>query len=310
MQNKNYLIMKNLMLVISGSLILAFAGAFFYLPNQIVSGGLSGIAIILNHVIKVNVSFLNEEFYIMVLTWLFFVLGVITLGKKFTLQTLCSTIVYPIGIYLFSFVYDNVDLVHLEPTMINNLIAAIFGGTLTGVGVGLTFLGGGSTGGVDIPTLILYKYFKLRVSISSFLIDTLIIIFGIFVIQKYDLALIGILAAFLAAFAIDKVFIGSKSSYMAYIVSKKYDEINKFILDKMERGTTLFVSQGGYSKIDTKVILVCFDFKEYYVLKQAINQIDKDAFFSVVKAHEINGMGFSPSSEEIEKSQLDKWLKK
>lgn len=292
MQDKRLTSFKNLMLVILGSLLLSFAVSFFYLPNSIVSGGISGLAIVLNNIIKVDVAFINEEFYIFVLTWFFFIVGIFTLGKRFALQTLCSTIVYPIGVYIFSFLFANAPLFHLEQESINFLLAAFFGGALTGLGVGLTFLGGGSTGGVDIPTLIVYKYFKIKVGTTSFLIDTSIIILGVFVIQKYDLALIGIVAAFIAAFAMDKVFVG-KVSYMAYIVSPKYDEINNYILDKMGRGTTLLISQGGYSKKDVKVIQVCFDVKEYHTLKLAINTIDPHAFVSIVKAHEIRGMGFT-----------------
>ena len=310
MQSKHIVDYKSLINVIIGSLLLAFASSFFYLPHSIVSGGISGIAIIINHLIVTDISFLNEEFYILVLQWLFFVIGIFTLGKKFCIQTLCSTIVYPIGVYIFTYIYNLVPILHLESNTINYLLAALFGGVLTGVGCGLTFIGGGSTGGVDIPALIFYKYFKLRVSIGSFLIDTLIILSGVFVIQKFDLALIGIVAAFAAAIAMDKVFFGGKTSYMAYIVSNKYEEINDFILNKMERGTTLFTAQGGYSKKDLKVILICFNIKEYFILKNAIKIIDPCAFVSVVQAHEITGEGFQEVNDSFDTSKLDEWLNK
>lgn len=310
MENKKFkVVLKNILLIVLGSLLLSLASSFFYIPYNIVSGGISGIAIILNKIIVTNVSFLNEEFYVLVLEWLFFAMGLFTLGKKFSLQTLCATIVYPIGVYIFSFIFNNFPIFQMEATPINCLIAAIFGGVLTGVGCGLTFLGGGSTGGVDIPNLIFYKYFKFKVSIGSFVIDTLIIICGIFVIQRFDMALIGILAAFITALAIDKVFIGGKSSFMAYIVSQKYEEINDYIINKMERGATLVYAEGGYSKKDVKVIQVCFDFKEYYILKNAIMSIDKNAFISIVKVHEMKGYGFD-HEEEFSISSLDKIINK
>ncbi len=302
-------IIKKIMLIIFGSLLLSLASSFFYIPYNIVSGGISGIAIILNKVIVTNISFLNEEFYVLVLEWIFFILGLFALGKKFSLQTLCATIVYPIGVYLFSFIYNNVELFQMEATSINCLIAAIFGGLLTGVGCGLTFLGGGSTGGVDIPNLIIYKYFKVKVSYGSFVIDSLIIILGIFVIQKFDVALIGIIAAFITALAIEKVFIGGKSTFMAYIVSPKYEEINEYIISKMERGATLLYAEGGYSRNDVKVIQVCFDFKEYYILKSAILAIDKNAFITICKAHEVKGYGFD-HEEKFSVSTLDKMIHK
>lgn len=304
MQSKKMNIFKNLLYVILGSLLLSFACAFFYLPHSIISGGISGIAIILNNLIKTDLSWLNEELYIVILEWFFFILGFIILGKKFAFQTLCSTIVFPIGVYIFGFIYENVAIFQLEQSTINYLLSALFGGLITGVGVGLTFLGGGSTGGVDIPTLILYKYAKIKVSISSFVIDTLVIVAGVFVIQEFDLALIGIIAAFVAAIAIDKIFLSGKATCMAYIISEKYEEINNFILNKMERGTTLLDAQGGYSGNQIKVIQVCFNIKEYSILKTAIHDIDKYAFFSVVKAHEIAGEGFN-NKAEFDKSLFD-----
>ncbi len=309
MQSKKMNFIKNLLYVIIGSLLLSFACAFFYLPHSIISGGISGIAIILNSLIKTNLTWLNEEFYIVILEWLFFILGFLILGKKFAFQTLCSTIVFPIGVYIFGFIYENVSVFQLEPSTINYLLSALFGGLLTGIGVGITFLGGGSTGGVDIPTLIFYKYLKIKVSISSFVIDTTVIIAGIFVIQKFDLALIGIIAAFVAAIAMDKIFLGGKATCMAYIISEKYEEINKFILNKMERGTTLLDAQGGYSGNKIKVIQVCFNIKEYSILKNAIQNIDEYAFFSVVKAHEITGEGFS-NKAEFDKSLFDTMVTK
>lgn len=311
MQKKHFIDFKSLMYVILGSLLLSLASSFFYLPHSIVSGGISGIAIILNDVIKTDISFFNEEFYIFLFQWFFYIVGIFTLGKKFSIQTLCSTIVYPLGVYLFSFIYDNVSVLHLDGSdNVNILLAALFGGALTGVGCGLTFLGGGSTGGVDIPSLIINKYFKVKVSVVSFLIDTSIIILGVFVIQNFTVALIGILAAFVCALAMDKIFFGGKTIYMAYIVSNKYEDINNFILEKMERGTTLFLAQGGYLKKNVKVIFTCFNIKELRILKNGIKNIDQDAFISVVQVHEVMGEGFKNINEGFDQTKLDEWINK
>ena len=203
------------------------------------------------------------------------------------------------------------------------LLAAVFGGIFVGVGCGLTFLGGGSTGGVDIPALIAQKYFKIRVSYVSFGTDFAIIIAGFIVsLVKFDssiaegtlsplvLSLIGIVAAFLQSFMMDKVFLGSKKSYIAYIISSKYEEINEFIIQKMDRGATILNVEGGYSHQGLKMIKVCFDFNEYALLKDTLDKIDPTAFVSVVRAQEIHGLGFENKSELFDDTKLDKLLKK
>ena len=302
---------KDTSLVIIGSLILAFGAAVFFIPNEIVSGGSSGIAIIFHALFQ-----WDESITILVLTWSLFVIGFLVLGKKFALQTLCSSIVYPCGIALFSYIYKQYDFLHLQSSAIlgselaniNDLLAAIFGGIFTGAGVAITFLGRGSTGGVDIPALILQKYAKIKVSLSSLAIDFIIIVLGLVSLKRLDLALIGIIGAVITAFVVDKVFLGERHSYIAYIISEKYEDINNFILEEMERGTTLIDVMGGYSGKDAKMIIVCFDYREYATLQDAIRKLDPKSFISIVKAHKIQGNGFTGLSEMFDKTKLDEWL--
>lgn len=309
MNKKN--ILKNLkktLLVIIGSLVLSFGTAIFFIPNEIVSGGMPGIAVIFNYLFN-----WDEEIVIAVATWTLFFIGFIVLGKKFALQTLCSTIVYPIGVFLFGLLYDNFDFLHLNSSTIlglnnvnvNDLLAALFGGFFTGTGVALTFLGGGSTGGVDIPALILQKYAKVKVALGSLVMDVLVIIAGLISIKRLDLALVGIVGAFTTAFVMDKVLIGNKSSYVAYIISDKYEEINEYILKEMDRGTTLLDVVGGYSGNDIKMITACFDYREYTLLQSGLEKIDPDAFIFIVKAHKVKGNGFMTNNEMFDKTKLD-----
>ena len=302
---------KDVFLVIIGSIVLSFGAAVFFIPNEIVSGGMPGIAVILKTLFG-----WNEELVVTILTWALYFVGFIFLGKKFALQTLCSAIVYPLGIFVFGYVYEQVPFFHLQSSVVlgesiintNDLLAAIFGGVFTGLGVALTFLGGGSTGGTDIPSLILQKYAKIKVSVASLAIDVLIIIFGLVALKRLDLALIGIIGAVITAFVIDRVFLGEQHSYIAYIISSQYEEINNFILEKMERGTTLLDVQGGYSGHENKMIIVCFDYREYTYLQEKLNQIDPHAFISIVKAHKIQGEGFTGYSELFAKTKIDEWL--
>lgn len=273
-----------------GTALLAFGTSTFILPYNIVTGGVSGIAIIFSGLFGAE-----SELIITILTYIFFVLGLLLLGVRFTLKTLVSTLLYPPLIYLFSYLRDNNVWLQLggeNLESMNVLLAGIFGGAFVGAGVGLTFFGGGSSGGVDCLALALNKYFKFKTSISTFVIDAAVIGGGLIYNKDLSLALIGILSALVCAIVIDRIFLGNATSYVAFIVSNKYEEINKLINDKMERGTTLIQAEGGYTGENTKMIQVAFDRKEYSDLQTLVAKIDPKAFISIVHAHEINGYGF------------------
>ena len=176
-------------------------------------------------------------------------------------------------------------------------MCSIFGGACVGVGIAITFLGGGSTGGVDVITFILCKYIKkLKSSVSIFAIDALIIILGVVVNPTHDLALalLGVLSAFIAALMVDKLFIGSSKSFVAYVVTDKYKELTEAIITELDRTTSILDIEGGYSKEMKKMVMVSFTMFQYSNLISLITRLDKKAFVTVHKAHEINGEGFSP----------------
>lgn len=310
-RKEKILFIHKIISIIIGSLMLSMATSFFYIPNGIISGGMSGLGILFNHLFG-----WNESNVITVASWSLFIIGWIVLGKKFALKTLCSTIVYPLGTYLFTFIFTQFEsYLTMGGDTTGILVSAIFGGVLTGFGCGLTFLAGGSTGGVDIPALIMQKYTKVRVSYVSFSVDFAIILIGFIVSIVHQtpsallITLIGIIAAFLQSFMMDRVFFGTKKSFIAYIISSKHEEINSFIVHELQRGATILNVEGGYSHIGLKMIKVCFDFNEYTALKDGLKKIDPTAFVSVVKAQEINGLGFENKSEIFDETQLDKWIK-
>jgi uncharacterized membrane-anchored protein YitT (DUF2179 family) len=177
------------------------------------------------------------------------------------------------------------------------LLSSIFGGFFVGAGCAITFLGGGSTGGVDIVTFVLCKYFKkIKSSVSIFVIDALIVIAGFLINPEHDLALCleGVLCAFICALVIDKLFIGSNKTFVAYIVTDKYQEITNDIIKKIDRTTSLIEVQGGYSKEKKMMVMVSFNIAEYNIIMQIVSSNDKKAFMTINRAYEINGEGFKP----------------
>lgn len=295
--------LKNFGLVVLGTFILAVAIELFILPASLNTGGVSGIAICFEYA-GITTEFFTTEVIISIFTWLLFFLGLIFLGWKFSLKTLVSTIFYPIFIFLLEWLVKNVDwlLIVNSPSLIGReamaqLLCSIFGGACVGIGIAITFLGGGSTGGVDVITFILCKYIKkLKSSVSIFAIDALIIILGVVVNPTHDLALalLGVLSAFIAALMVDKLFIGSSKSFVAYVVTDKYKELTEAIITELDRTTSILDIEGGYSKEMKKMVMVSFTMFQYSNLISLITRLDKKAFVTVHKAHEINGEGFSP----------------
>ena len=173
-------------------------------------------------------------------------------------------------------------------------MASIFGGLLIGLGCAVTFLGGGSTGGIDVLAFIICKHVKKsRSSKVIFYIDATVIIIGVFVIRDLIITLLGIITAFVGALVIDRVFLGSEKAFNAQIISDKHEEINSAIIEILGRTTTLIKTTGGYSKNDKVMLNVSFKLRQYAELIGIINQIDNTAFVTITDVHEISGNGWT-----------------
>lgn len=292
-------IIKNVLLIVAGTLVLSFGTAVFILPFELVSGGVSGISIVLDGIIPLE--FLTVDLIVTIVTWLLFFIGLIVLGRAFAAKTLISTIIYPLGVSLFMRLADRDFLNgffylkgYTEYSDVALILATILGGVCVGAGCAITFLGGGSTGGVDIIALTVCKIFKrAKSSVVFFIIDTVIVICGMFVIGDLVISLLGIISAFISAMMVDKVFIGSTRSFIAQIISEKYEEINREIIERVDRGSTVIDVVGGYTGKNKKMIMVSFTVNQYAEILTAINKHDKHAFVTIHRAHEINGEGWT-----------------
>ena len=289
--------LKNLGLVLIGTLILAFGCAIFVVPFDLVSGGVTGLSIIIDNIIQ---SAIQIDVLIAIITWGLFFLGLFFLGWDFAIKTLASTIVYPVAISAFlhlatpEFMDGIFYLKGSAYADIALIISALFGGLCVGTGCALTFMGGGSTGGVDIIAFILCKYFKKwKSSTVIFIVDATTVVLGLFVIKDLIHTLLGIISAWIAATVIDKIFIGGNRAFTAQIVSDKYEELNLAIREQVRRTTTMFVASGGYSRESKTVLSVTFTMRQYADLMNVIKHIDPTAFVTITRAHEINGEGFT-----------------
>lgn len=299
--------LKRLGIIVFGNLLLAFATSIFLFQCDIVSGGLAGIGIIIQ-----NVFHISESIVVFVLQWLLFLTGWITLGKKFALETLIATIIYPLGLLFFTEVVspENFEFLRLvsnsEET--TRLVAALVGGALVGLGVALNLVGGGSTGGLDILSIILNKITHIKTSAWVFIIDSTIIIIGIFAIPNSGLfnGLIGVISAFTCSLVIEIIFSKQNNCYIANIISTKWEIINKYIQDDMKRGATIVPVQGGYQFNEYRMVYVAFSRNEQNALLQFIAKCDPSAFVTIVRAHEITGEGFKKMPKNIKKAREGK----
>ncbi len=290
-------ITKNILLVIAGTIILAFGTAVFILPFDLVVGGISSYAIILGRIIPFDISI---DLIITILTWSLFFIGFIVLGKDFALKTLVSTIVYPIAVSIFlkmtdpSFFGGFLCLKNNPHTELTLLIASVAGGVLIGLGCAIAFLGGGSTGGTDIIAFTICRFFKkLRSSVVIFCVDGAAIVLGLFIINDIIMTLLGILSVLISAIVIDKVFLGGNQAFVAQIVTRKHDDINKQIIEKLGRTTTIFNAIGGYTGEERKMVSVTFTMNQYSTLMTIIKEADPSAFITIHRAHECGGEGWS-----------------
>lgn len=290
--------LKNTLLVILGTFILAIGTELFIIPAGLDTGGISGIAICFSYG-GVNI---DPNLIITALTWILFFMGLIFLGWQFSLQTLCSTITYPICLYFLSFLASKNSwlLITESPSLVGiegliPLLSALFGGVFVGTGCVITFLGGGSTGGVDIITFVICKFFRfIKSSYSIFAIDAIIVLTGFIFTKDLALCLEGVLSAFITALVIDKIFSGSSQNFVAYIVTSKYEEITNDIIKKLDQTTTIMDIEGGYTKEPKKMVMFSFSVRNYATLRAIISANDKNAFMTINKCHEINGEGFKP----------------
>ncbi|HZJ89776.1 MAG TPA: YitT family protein [Bacilli bacterium] len=290
-RNKKELI-KNYSFIVLGSILLAIGTGVFLLPSLLNTGGLMGLGLIGKFLFN-----FDPDLVVLVLTWTFFLISLLFLGWRFTVKSLISSFIYPlalIAIMRIPLISDAVTATFENADTATVLIAGIFGGVFSGIGVALTFLGGGSTGGVDIIVVILNKYLKAKHSTLVLIMDALIIGGGLLVTGNLILSLIGIISAFVFAFMIEFIFLGQSHVFTAYIISPtKHNEINDWIQEKTGRGATLIPVLGGYKKDPYNLIVVNFDRRELVLFNAGIALIDPRAFVTIQQSKAVLGEGFS-----------------
>ena len=302
----------NYVAIILGTFLLAFGSVIFLEKSNLVAGGVSGIAIVIQQGVRIGFNDFSIRIYDYVVYGLmvfFWILGLIFLGKDFALKTLLSSVLYIGFTALFFRVeffnqlaekFAGLDL--QENARAGNLIlCAIFGGVFVGGGVALTFVGGGSTGGIDVLQILMAKYWRIKESIGGFLLDGVVIIAGMCVMQMWVPALCGILSSFVTAVLIEIVYIRGQTAYQVDIISEKWEEISKYAQDELERGATIIRAEGGFKGEERVILRVVFDQRQYEKIREYIATVDPKAFVTFTQTNAVFGEGFK-NNRKIKKN--------
>lgn len=284
----NRKIISNIIGILLGNTIYALAVTLFIVPNGLITGGSTGIAIAMNYAFDISITTFVSFFNICM-----FIVGFFFLGKKFAITTLMSTFYYPfiLGVFEKSIGYTQMTT---DP-----LLAALLGGVMIGASIGLVIKCNASTGGMDIPPLVLNKKIGIPVSISMYAFDFIILLSQVFFTDR-EMVLYGIVLVFTYTMMLDKVLVFGKAQTEVMIVSKEYEKINNAIIQELDRGTTMLKSITGYMKNEYPVVMTVVSNRELPKLNDLILNIDDHAFMIVSKVNEVHGRGFTFKKEYIE----------
>lgn len=264
--------------LILGCLLVAIAYNLFLASNNIVAGGIGGIAIILNEVLGISNSLVILFFDILLL-----LLSYILLGKEKTKATILGSLLFPILVELTSNINS---LIKLDTSQL--LLSAVFGGVLYGFGLGMIFKAGFTTGGTDILNQIISKYLKIGIGKSMLICDGSIVLLSGLVFGPTRV-MYSVIVLYIISLISDRVILGVSDSKAFYIVTDEEDAIKEYILKVLNHGVTVFNAKGGFTKGKQTVLMCVLPTKDYYRLKAGITEIDHNAFVVVTDAYEVFG---------------------
>lgn len=277
----------DMLLVLLGNAIMAWGIDAFIVGHHIITGGVSGIGLIVQNFAPIPVSVT-----VLVINVAALVVGLFFLGRQFILGTLVSTFAYPFFIAVFDKFPQYTHLTN-DP-----MLCTIFAGVSMGVGLGIVFRLGYSTGGMDIPPIILSKKTGIELGTWINIIDIATLL-GQMPFSSPSGVLYGLINVILSTTIIDKMMILGKSNIQMIIISKKYEEIGHMIYEKVDRGFTYLNITTGYLRDNTKAIMVVVSKRQYISLNDAITAIDPYAFMIVNDVHSVRGRGFTIPDEYL-----------
>ena len=281
MKNWNRRKLLSALLVLVGNILYALTVKLFVLPANLMSCGTTGIALVVNHLTRLPIST-----FILIFNIAMLLLGWWILGRKFAMTTIFSSLFYPLALEVLNRTLGDVSF---TDNMMLNVVFAALG---LGLSLGMVIRGGGSTGGMDIPPLILNRFFRIPVSVTLWAFDFCILLSQLLFHPVEDL-LYGILLIIIISIALNKVMLLGTSKTEVKIISAKADQIREAILSQVDRGVTILHGEGGYSREGTEVLLSIVSNHEMPKIERLARDIDPTCFMIINRVSEVWGRGFS-----------------
>jgi uncharacterized membrane-anchored protein YitT (DUF2179 family) len=271
---------KDYVIITFGLIMYALSWTLFLVPAQITGGGISGLAAVIFYSTKIPIglTFFAINLFLVAI-------AIKVLGASFGVKTIYSMVIISVALSI---------LPEMMPMAIiqDNFLSAVLGGMMGGVGIGIVFSRGGSTGGTDIIAMIINKYRNISPGRIILYCDVIIIGSSYFLVHSLDKMVYGFVSMAVVSYTLDAFLSGSNASAQIFIFSPKYEEIADFITTESMRGVTLIDGQGWYTKQDIKVIMTIIRKKETAILFRKVKEIDPDAFISMASVMGVFGQGF------------------
>ncbi len=279
------------LMVVLGNCLYAFGVAMFIVPGGLITGGTTGIGLFVADVTGIPVTA-----FVLAFNLVMFLIGFFVFGKKFAANTIVSTFSYPIALELITRLLGGYRLTD------DMLLCMVFGGICIGAAIGIVIRMGASTGGMDIPPLVLNRYFKIPVSGSIYVFDMMILLLQASR-SSGEQILYGILLVIVYSTVLDKCLMLGTAKMQIKVVSEKIQEIRQAVLTDIDRGVTMINSETGYMKRSTQMLLTVVSMRELARTEKLIHSVDADAFVIINKVSEVSGRGFSSKKRYLEQGK-------
>ena len=274
-------ILRTALALVAGNALYSLTVVLFLIPSGLITGGATGIALAANRVSGLPVSGV-----LLFVNVLMLVVGWVLLGRRFAISTLASTFLSPLTLAIWEGLFQDYVLTD------DLLLCTIFAGLGIGISLGIVIRTGGSTGGMDIPPLVLQKYFRIPVAVSMTVFD-LTILMAQAVSSPKEQVLYGIVLVFVYSTVLDKVIMMGEHRTEVKIISAYTDEIRSVILSELDRGVTLLSAEGGYLRQPGQLLLTVISNRQLPRLEKLVRAIDPACFMVVSEVTEVRGRGFS-----------------
>ncbi|KHD84506.1 YitT family protein [Heyndrickxia ginsengihumi] len=273
---------KNIIFILLGSAIFSFGIVHFNIQNHLAEGGFTGITLLLYYLFHINPSYSN-----LILNIPIFIIGWKLLGKRSFYYTIVGTVGTSLFLWLFQRKHFHIPLQN------DMFLASLFAGVFIGVGLGIIFRYGGTSGGVDIIARLVFKYKGIAMGRTMFIFDACVITLSLITYLGYRQAMYTLVAVFVGSRVIDFLQEGAYTARGAFIISDQHATICEQVMKQMDRGVTVLRGHGAFSKQDRDVLYCVVGKNEISRLKGIIHTIDPHAFVSVVIVHDVLGEGFT-----------------